>query len=513
MKGADRRKVVTSGRLTGGAKGQLARKQVAPNPAASAVCPEPAYSLYSTDSEDQVTTLHKGLDRCAALLGGILQAEKAVSPSFPRTVTAAVAKSRPSTSLGKKSIKKLPTKTVQKSSQSPQCGAGTTTPRPSHRFIAAAAHSGVKLHPPRKQPHARLQSHDTPPSRSKTLFSPKTPSALSLQTQPSVLLSVVQSSSHSGQLPVLQAEADAVRHCDADCDGGEEDLVPVRDINTVTDTHAGVHLHTCTMKMSNQQLEPAPGDEVPQDTDSRKDCSAETDVKVKTVQYLLGELKALIAGQGSVAEMLLSHLEQTVSSPQMNDGSSIIQTVPDASSLHSQNTQLRRRVRVLEQQLKEKEKADRQQNTETLSNSEVSTLQNELATAQSRLQELHDDLTELRIALQDTQSQLSDREAENKAIKTDLESTRSRLVESERKKSELATLAQQRLEEIENLTSPAFSLLQNASESGFIRLCYSGRLRVRHSANNTTAAQGESSRAPHRSHHPVPDVSGKAGPH
>lgn len=34
----------------------------------------------------------------------------------------------------------------------------------------------------------------------------------------------------------------------------------------------------------------------------------------------------------------------------------------------------------------------------------------------------------------------------------DLESTRSRLVESERKKSELATLAQQRLEEIENLT-------------------------------------------------------------
>lgn len=209
--------------------------RVTPDPVPSA-CPEPAYSLYSTDSENQVmnsqhrrhwvlvlkitatqfvysvglgrarivfvgvgwdrnenpplchpltltavfcpfqvTNLHKGLDRCAALLSGILQAEKAgqtafnhhtscplaaaslfwwfatllwfqtsshlhwdclewfiwwhkilfchndiklclclcvkASPSPPRAVTGGAAKSRPSTSLGKKTLKKLPKKT------------------------------------------------------------------------------------------------------------------------------------------------------------------------------------------------------------------------------------------------------------------------------------------------------------------------------------------------------------------------------------------------------------------
>ncbi|KAJ8255363.1 hypothetical protein GJAV_G00204030 [Gymnothorax javanicus] len=34
------------------------------------------YSLYSTDSEDQVTTIHYGLDRCAALLNGMLKMER-----------------------------------------------------------------------------------------------------------------------------------------------------------------------------------------------------------------------------------------------------------------------------------------------------------------------------------------------------------------------------------------------------------------------------------------------------
>lgn len=82
----------------------------------------------------------------------------------------------------------------------------------------------------------------------------------------------------------------------------------MRDIDTqsaATDTHTAAqhthsHIHTCVMKMSNMQLEPGQADEVPQDAHSVEDCSAETEVKVKTVQYLLGELKALIAGQGNV---------------------------------------------------------------------------------------------------------------------------------------------------------------------------------------------------------------------
>lgn len=48
--------------------------------------------------------------------------------------------------------------------------------------------------------------------------------------------------------------------------------------------------------------------------------------------------------------------------------------------------------------------------------STVSTLQEELTAAQVRLQELQDDLTELREALQVTRSQLRDGEAKNALI-------------------------------------------------------------------------------------------------
>ncbi|XP_050922082.1 coiled-coil domain-containing protein 14 [Lates calcarifer] len=444
MKATAKHKVVTSGRLTGGGKGQQAKRQVTPDPVPSA-CPEPAYSLYSTDSENQVTNLHKGLDRCAALLSGILQAEKAASPSPPRAVTGGAAKSRPSTSLGKKTLKKLPKKTVQKNSQSCQRGPGSTTPR-TRQFTAPPAHSGVKLHPPQRQPHPLLQSHSSPSlGQTRQHLSPAAPpprppsqtsvSPLHTQTpaslpQPSTsvhpLRSVLQSSSHSGRLSASEAPH---THSKPDCVREDEDeCVPVRDTNTqstAADTHTAVrhtlsHIHTCAMKMSNMHVVPGQAEKIPQDTLSRENCSAETEARARTVQYLLGELRALIAGQGSVAEKLLSHLEQTVSSPLMNAGSSNIQTdgVPDPSSLHSQNTELHRQVRILSQQLQEKEKAERQRTMETLSNSEVMTLQEELTTAQSRLQELQEDFTELRKALQDTQSQLRGREAENALLKT-----------------------------------------------------------------------------------------------
>ncbi|XP_042300912.1 coiled-coil domain-containing protein 14 [Sceloporus undulatus] len=65
-------KVVSSGRLTGSNKLTGGKKQVGLRKVAhsDADC---GYSLYSTDSEDQVATIHHGLDRCAALLKDILQ--------------------------------------------------------------------------------------------------------------------------------------------------------------------------------------------------------------------------------------------------------------------------------------------------------------------------------------------------------------------------------------------------------------------------------------------------------
>ncbi|XP_052456550.1 coiled-coil domain-containing protein 14 isoform X2 [Carassius gibelio] len=96
--GVSRPKVISSGRLTGSGRGQINKKRVA----GRCVPPlEPAYSLYSTDSEDQVTTIHKGLDRCAALLGGILQSEQAESKPKPQGTKTCTFKSKPKNLLRK----------------------------------------------------------------------------------------------------------------------------------------------------------------------------------------------------------------------------------------------------------------------------------------------------------------------------------------------------------------------------------------------------------------------------
>ncbi|XP_028252113.1 protein Hook homolog 1 isoform X5 [Parambassis ranga] len=339
MKGKVKRKVVSSGRLTGAVEANRVTL------GAAAASTEPAYSLYSTDSEDQVTTLHKGLDRCAVLLSGILQAEKAGSPSFPRMVKSV----KSSASLGRNIIKEPPTKTApnhQKSSPS-----ATATP-------------GVKLHPPQKQPHA-LPVQGPSRGLSRTVPPPQT----------SVLLSMHQTSSlplHHPNSPRSQTKAER---------DGEQEAVHVRDVK---------------IQSPEADRKGARGGE-----------ESGVDARVKMVQSLLSELRTLITGQGSVTEKLLSHLEQTVSSPQTN-----IQTeyAQELSSLQSENAQLRRRVKILNQQLKEREKVEKHQNLEILCTSDALSLQEELFTARSRLRELQDDLAGLQKSLQYTQSQLRGRE-------------------------------------------------------------------------------------------------------
>ncbi|XP_062384439.1 coiled-coil domain-containing protein 14 isoform X2 [Sardina pilchardus] len=89
--GLSKHKVISSGRLTSTGRGQPIKKKLPSKPKPTPAT-GPHYSLYSTDSEDQVTTIHRGLDRCAALLHGILQAEQ----EEPKPPTAKGAKSDPS---------------------------------------------------------------------------------------------------------------------------------------------------------------------------------------------------------------------------------------------------------------------------------------------------------------------------------------------------------------------------------------------------------------------------------
>ncbi|XP_033958106.1 coiled-coil domain-containing protein 14-like [Pseudochaenichthys georgianus] len=420
MRGTAKGKVVTSGRLTGGGRVQLSRRRTPSNPGA-AVRTEPAYSLYSTDSEDQVTTLHRGLDRCAALLGGMLQAEKAEPlPGLPKRVKLGAAKSRPSTSLRKNTI-------------------GNTE----QRGPAAAAVLPQKLRPPQKQAPTLQLRPPTPPAQPQTSTPPPQPQPSVPPPQTSIPPPQPPTPPPPPQtsVPPPQSEPQAVSEapptsCLSDCDVEEEECVPVRD----TDTHTAVRqTHTCSVVMPNTQMETGHVAMVTEDTRVGER---------KMVQNLLEELKALITGQGSAAERLLSHLEQSLSSQLMDVGGPV-QTAVDLSSVQNQNCQLRRRVRILNQQLKEREKAALH-SMEPLNNSAVCSLQEQLDGAQSRLQELQEELTGVRKDLRDTQSQLRDKEDENTLLTADLEATRSRLRDSEREKTVYSSLAQQRLEEREN---------------------------------------------------------------
>ncbi|XP_028321172.1 proteoglycan 4 [Gouania willdenowi] len=313
------RSVVTSGRLTGTVK--MNRVMRHPGPA---LRPEAAYSLYSTDSEDQVPALHRDLDRCAALLSDMLNADGAASPRPPRTVKGAAAKSRLSASRGKKIKHKPSPNSGQRGSSTAQTGRLTTTPRtpripttprtPTTHHPVSLRHTGVKLPPPQRRRHPAPDPPGTSPCR------PHPPAG--------------------------------VEHTP------EEDLVPVRDTGT-----------TSNMKQQ----------------------------------------------------------------PEENQ---------DMLSLQIQNTQLRRRVRVLNQQLQERERAEKEQGALTVFHSEALSVQNELLTAQA-------DLVELRRTLQETQATLREREAENALIKSELEAVRRKLHESEKERERLTSAPQCTLEEMD----------------------------------------------------------------
>ncbi|XP_029941868.1 uncharacterized protein ccdc14 isoform X2 [Salarias fasciatus] len=408
MKGKVKRKVLTSGRLTGA----VGANKGSVNP--RVVHPEPAYSLYSTDSENQiyfplnvlvlplclnlffmsccsacvledagsslvlsslvvvnscqVSTLHQGLDRCAALLSNLLQAEGAGKAPVPnRTVKAEGKPAAPPTSRVKKTLKKLPTHTGQR-------GATSNTRARSHSVPAA----GRKLQPPHRAPppphRVPPTSHSSPPPHT------------------SVLLAVHQSSSDHRcspeALPTPQLHQEE-----------EDDLVPVRDSSSVTSKDSGTIRDDVTTR--NGVL--------------RND-------RTETLQDLLSELKALITGHGSVAEMLLSRLELIVSpSLQSSDTTGLL-------ALQSENAQLHRRLRTLNQQLQQREKAQR---PHSLCDPEGPGPQ-------------EDDLAELRRALADAQSRLQDREEENARLQADLEEAWRRLQDGEQQRSRME-------EEIRNL--------------------------------------------------------------
>ncbi|XP_075873645.1 putative ATP-dependent RNA helicase DDX4 isoform X2 [Nelusetta ayraudi] len=376
MKGTARMKqVATSGSLTGKGKvPQSARRRKIPNPGLSP-CPDPSVSLYSTESEDQVASLHVGLDRCAALINDILQSE---TSDFPGPHTALKGRTTVR-GPGVKHLGNTPGKTVKKAAtQTVRRGAGSSARGKQQKqqqqqqqqqcVTPVQLHKGVKLHLSRKQ----------------TQPEPYTLSPLSRPAPP----------------------PQSVRRAfDGDGDA------PVRDVDA--------------------QRPPEAGERVP------------------TVHSLLGELRSLIAGEGSVAEILLGRLERMMLLP-LTPGRSAA-SKPNWTSLQTLSAQHQRHERPLgDEQLKQKETVERLRQ-DRHSNTEVSTLQEELAATRLQLQEARNEVAEVRRALEVTQSQLRDKEAASALVLSELEAARSQLLNSEREKSRLASLAQRRLEDGERL--------------------------------------------------------------
>ncbi|KAL1022037.1 hypothetical protein UPYG_G00021440 [Umbra pygmaea] len=554
--GLARHKVISSGRLTGGGRGQASKKRGAGRSVKPST--EPGYSLYSTDSEDQVTTIHKGLDRCAALLNGILQSEKTeTKPSFVGgTGKIRAAKPRVLGTLGKergeaerrKQMKRPVAQTAKKpapvqktilssqsypgkrinapssagtsesnarfncrlttstptlspqrptsdSTQPPlnpgasvpqsqlggsifgmasaQCGASTSTallaaPGTSATSLPPAPFTGPVLSLLAAQPggsvyvaealaasgkgapfvgmpamSASLSSQSVASEEKHSSFSPPRhlkPAVTSgshylPQTQPQLLSSTQTQSAPDA--PALDGGGsllgctqdksalarDAYGHREG-LSGEMEEECPVRDISAQT----SFAKQTLTQLSSTNPHTDSVPVTVPSNTNTMlslgaKGCgSDETARHVITFQYLLGELKALLAGQDSVAERLVGELEQTMSLLPVMEGSTNIQAeiALVLQPLRSENALLRRRLRMLNQQLKERERAEREARN-LHGDTDVWALQSELNDAHTGLQDLQHDNTELRQALVDTQSQLQHSEAECDHIRKEVQ--------------------------------------------------------------------------------------------
>ncbi|XP_052371675.1 uncharacterized protein ccdc14 isoform X2 [Oncorhynchus keta] len=273
--------------------------------------------------------------------------------------------------------------------------------------------------------------------------------------------------------------------------GEEEEECPVRDtsaqtcfnIQTHTQlayTHPHTHIDPVPVQAYLQHTHPGVA---PNHTHSytrmplalgSKGCSPEgTARQVMTVQYLLGELKALLAGQDRVAERLMCELEQTVSLLPVMVGSSNIQAeiALVLQPLRSENALLRRRLRIVNQQLQERERAEREAR-DVHCDTDVSALQSELHDAHTSLQELQRGNTELRQALVDTQSQLQQSEAECSRISKDVQSAlgevqgcNRRLQECQKENAALVLNTQKRETEIHTLQEHLRALQVPVTES------------------------------------------------
>uniref|UniRef100_A0A8C9SBZ5 Coiled-coil domain-containing protein 14-like n=1 Tax=Scleropages formosus TaxID=113540 RepID=A0A8C9SBZ5_SCLFO len=161
----------------------------------------------------------------------------------------------------------------------------------------------------------------------------------------------------------------------------DEDELDYVDITPVRDT-------SCQTSFSRQKLY----------TEAKKMSPVKTAKKVMTVKCLLGELKALVAKKADCEALrLIAEVEQSVDLLPAIVGSTNIQAeiALAIQPLRSENSQLRRRLRIVNQQLMERERAEREARPADC-NFELISLQSMNLALQSQLKEAEKDLEVLR---------------------------------------------------------------------------------------------------------------------
>ncbi|XP_009471959.1 PREDICTED: coiled-coil domain-containing protein 14 [Nipponia nippon] len=362
---------------------------------------ESGCSLYSTDSDDQVDTIHNGLDRCAALLKNILQNEATGRETIrkqPGKTTSVKITSKPLLTKGNTSKKKGLKKPITPAHVRKEIGCQNVTAfncrLPTSTPALSLQHSANTLSTQLDVPVDN--GSERVPEMGGPAVCPvvSTASATAAQMQsatalPSVISCIASGASSNSTVPTFIPSSSG-----RDMTPNHEQQIKEADLIRCIQAHLALlqshemmngrteqkHHHHCSAKhnaLSNKEedtseehsedmvseedelnvLDIAPVRDTSSKTSfvkkvlkSRKESPEETAHKVKTVKYLLGELRALIMDQDD-SEMLrlISEIEDCISLLPAVVGSTNIQAeiALALQPLRSENAQLRRRLRIL----------------------------------------------------------------------------------------------------------------------------------------------------------------------
>ncbi|NWU40250.1 CCD14 protein, partial [Hylia prasina] len=192
----------------------------------------------------------------------------------------------------------------------------------------------------------------------------------------------------------------------------EEDELNVLDVSPVKDT-------SCKTRYVKKVLK------------SRKESPEETAHKVRTVKYLMGELRALVTDQGD-SEMLrlMSEMEDSVSLLPAVVGSTNLQAeiALALQPLRSENAQLRRRIRILNQQLREQESSEKTSGQSC--SYELVSLQSLNMMLQSQLKESQKGLDSLQAKNEELLKIIESQKEENKHLAKSIQDKEEELLEN-----------------------------------------------------------------------------------